>query len=572
MKKILLILSLFVSFSFATVVSYGSSCYEINEPYSTVYSDGNNIVEGGYYHGGTYRLNTIYPYSTWKSLRCAATGYCTGYDAGYIYYVGLNYYATPIDCLPTCTESDSQNSDCTCKTGYEPFLDSGGNQEGCQSICTTSQYYNSDTGTCYEECNALSNTYENGSGGCYTCNGNTLEEILNCRCSNEIDGGSYSDTILTTYIEEFDGINYTFGKAVCDDSILSIPVYLKDDRCDTVVNPLDSIPVGYLYKGLVENESICSSYNDGINYISSITSSVNPNCLSNSNLYCYLLPLDKDTNETNAEIPTLNDTGTIAYNDLNQTPNINYNSDNADTQSQLLTSLNTNMKNLSSDNSKFNAWYKDKFNDWTPQSNYTNKLNAQNLTTSAVNNVKSSVENVTSAINNQNSNLGSKLDTINQSITDLNLSVDISGEIDRVMDYLEGEDTDNDGTGYIISDINTSLDSSLIDDFIATFTTAWDNMKLDIDSVSIEGNSLISRLKTDREGGFSFSLPRANVTECPYISEIDFSSLKDGLIYEVSIDLCKPFSAVYPVFYILFSIMFTIFIVVFGFKSLMRLV
>lgn len=172
---------------------------------------------------------------------------------------------------------------------------------------------------------------------------------------------------------------------------------------------------------------------------------------------------------------------------------------------------------------------------------------------------------------------------------DSNLSVDftpLTGRLDNISrqlnllnntqkgmnSFIQKEPTELEGQGYDEVDMNSTIDSSFIDNFISTFTTAWDNMQTDIASVSDEGTSLITTLTSDRDGGFLLSLPRATVTECPYISQIDFSSLKDGFIVDISVDLCKPFSAVYPIFYILFSIMFTVFIIGFGFKSIMRLV
>lgn len=465
---------------------------------------------------------------------------------------GLEFNYNTLTCgapQPTCDSSTQVDIDGVCENIGEQGSCVSPNirlSTGECTTCTPDQHWNLNLETCVNNCNPV--TVQNPKPSEWInlnkTNGDICTSFL---IDRQIDG---------SFLSQDDGCGGVssgcFGQA--------------DSPCDDILSPSLQRPRGgYIYKGRVPNSSVCSSYVDGYKYIDSRIRQVDDNCVKNDDYYCYLLPLNTDNNETNQDnpLPNSNPDGTVP-NDNNISSNLPINNDNnlsnpQKLNNQILQDLKNNLQNQNDDINAHNSWFKNKFGKWEPSDFQTNMDDTNNLLKAIKDKPVADID-----VNLDTKPITDKL----QELIDKNSSVDLS----PLLENNPNDYDDSNGSAYVLSDINNSINTSSLDDFIGTFTTAWSNMETDISTVSTDGNSLIETLKTDRDGGFTLNLPRATVTECPYIGTIDFSSIKANWILPISVDFCKPFSKSYPVFYILFSIVFTVFIIGFGFKSLMRLV
>jgi len=540
MKKILLLLMLCYSFAFSEILTvvdrelyfheFNNWCLEVTGLKQSGYS-GLSAYSIDVFVDRTISINENNYYYNYSSVEVATT-ICTNYSPPPICDPD-----TEIDVDGTCEVIGEQGS---CVAPNVRLTD------GSCSMCSVEQHYDMSKESCINNCVPTFVSNPNPTKW-IELNQASSEMCMSFLLDREIDG---------TWLSADNGCG---GQ--------SIGCYGQPDSpCDNVLSPSLQRPAGgYIYKGRVLNSSICSSYVDGSKYIDSRIRHVDDDCAKNDDYYCYLLPLNTDNNETNQDnpLPNPNPDGTVP-NDNNISNDLPQNNDNnlsnpQNLNNQILQDLKNNLQDQSLDVKDYHSWFKNKFGKWEPADfktdmNDTNKILKQIADKPAP---------------SFSANLDTKPITDKlQEIIDKNTSIDFTQLLDDDLGAY-----DKNGTyGYTLDDSNTTYNTSVIDDFMSTFTTSWDNMQLDIASVSTDGNSLIETLKADRNGGFTLNLPHATVTECPYIATIDFSSIKSGWVLPISIDLCKPFSAVYPVFYILFSIMFTVFIIAFGFKSIMRLV
>lgn len=500
MKKILLILSLFFSSSFSDTCqidnenNYAScldgKCYVP----TTVYWERSLSSNPGSYGNSIYlQLGDPYP-SLW------ATNNKSNLD-------GIAYNAKEVLCgvkyvpEPECTESETQNEDCTCKPGYTEFYDDGGNQEGCILDCTPTHVTNPNPNEWID----LGLT--------------TSELCLNFLIDRQIDG---------TFLSIDDGCGAT-SSACYGQNVVS--------PCDNLDNPLTKIPSGgYVYLGIVPNVSTCSSYvYAGSSYLDSITSPVDSDCSSNDSLYCYVLPIDLDGDETNAIIPTPNEDGTIpntGENDIGFNPDLNL-QDPQVFNNQILKDIKDMQSALKLNYDEHNTWVKDKFGTWQP-SDFKTDMSSTN----------SAIENTTNSVNNQTNILAEKLDTINQSIKDKNLTVniDLNSTNDLLSNILNGSGENN----------GSSSVKSYIDSSYSNFKSQYDNVKSQVDNAVgiLNGKGLDSVLTSNV------------VDTCPKSFIFDISST---ISKDISIDPCIVFSQsreyMYTFSYIGFSAMYISFLV-----------
>lgn len=240
----------------------GDSRYSWSSPWTTYLSSG-------------YGWNTATTLITNFDGMTLPTGYSVGanYDTFYIdnsnplnscpsgYEISVNGQSCS---APTCTETDSQNEDCTCKTGYEPFLDAGGNQEGCQAIC---------------EPHAL--TPPIGHDDWIDLEQSTQELCMARLEFLEIDG------------------SFTSGDNGCG-LMISTCFGSPESACWNVADIEEIIgDSNFVYKGLVSNSFECQA--DGINYMSAFVEETNPNCKRINNLYCFKLPINQDDENLTAQ-------------------------------------------------------------------------------------------------------------------------------------------------------------------------------------------------------------------------------------------------------------------------------
>ena len=150
-----------------------------------------------------------------------------------------------------------------------------------------------------------------------------------------------------------------------------------------------------------------------------------------------------------------------------------------------------------------------------------------------------------------------------------NGSVDLSGvtsRLDKISNQLTKVNDFNDGlkNAVVSGDVKNTIDTSKIQGLIDTFSTSWDNIKADFERVA----TLTDEAKNTINNGFTFNLAHGAVTQCPYTGDIDLIVRT----VPIEIDLCKVFSSVRPVFYVLFNLAFQVLLFMFAFKSVLRLV
>ena len=284
MKKIIVILSLFVSFGFSaySYVCKTSDYSFLGNGVSKLISTRNNYSP--YYNntysnwanatGCTKKDNYIHyrsdPYSGFKIYEVTVLlySYSTStrdyYNSKtYYYYVCDNpdylYNFDTFTCEippPTCSQNEELDPDtntCVCKQGYKPLYDSGGNKEGCEVDCSSALNVPN-----------LSVPYD------WKIFINQHESAIDCK--NSANGEPYDFS--------------TLSNNGCDFKICSYRV--KQKNC---LNPAPfEVKAGYKFYGEVDNSIICENLVDGVNFLNYYVEQVYPTCPDNDKLYCFLKP------------------------------------------------------------------------------------------------------------------------------------------------------------------------------------------------------------------------------------------------------------------------------------------
>lgn len=512
MKKILIVLIFSFSYSFSSCTDTYLPNVAVGDCYNghiiTLVTDGNTGVNSG---------KTI----SWVNSHCSGTTGTTGgyvfkevnfqdISGGYGYCTYQTIFYSPsstCEVTPTCTESDSQNEDCSCKSGYIPLYDDGGNQEGCTPDCSDFS-------------------------------------VENPNPDEWIDLG-ISDADLCTAFLSNRQINGTFLSSSNDMGCSDSRCFGQEvSPCDNLDNPLDFLKSGYIYKGKVSAIPYCSSYvYAGSQFIDSYTHKADSNCDLNTDLYCYVLPLNGDNNESNESFSNLPD-----VDENNEVPNFDYNlpldenndlSDKQNLNNQILQDLKVNLQDQTLDIKDYHSWFKNKFGKWEPADFHTDNTN------------------VVSAINSQNSNLGGKLDTINNSIKDLNLTVINENNISNDANFTADFNATNELLQQILDgnsteDANTSGITSYLNDTYLNFKTQYDNVETQInDAIAIvNGKDLSSVLNTN------------SISSCPKSFTFDISSsISKDFVIDPCVVLSQSREYMYTFSYISFSAMFISFLV-----------
>lgn len=143
------------------------------------------------------------------------------------------------------------------------------------------------------------------------------------------------------------------------------------------------------------------------------------------------------------------------------------------------------------------------------------------------------------------SGVTSRLDTISNQLTKLNQTF---------------EDTEDSDSPLVATEHTIPTDTSAGDWDSETMT----NLKNSIDNVV----GRVEEFKTFLQNGFSLNLTGGSVTTCPYTKQFSFN----GHTEDVTIDLCQFTSTLRPVFYTFLYLLFVLNIIIFSFKSILRLV
>lgn len=596
MKKILIILTLFYSFAFSEIVTVNNQFLSTNPELcpSTFQTSGGETYGDKSYVGyssvssstnGMTRYNQIN--SNPRIIRCWESAMnWHGLSGSYSGY--YNYTVIPT-CVPEIVLntlddgwvevakgiSDSTSYIANFKLAH-PDVQNMEAQPG--DTCGNNSYINAEN-PCNEGYTLLPDgtTYSDAELGHFSCG---LDDPYDCGDGNHFDvqheqcvpdcipleinnpkpnewinfGITVQDTCMNklTY-DEIDGTFITQDDG-CG-SVVKACFGEPESPCDTVLSPEALRPSNFIYKNIVPNVSTCSSYVDGVNYISSDTVKIDDDCSRNNDYYCYLLPLRNDDNLTNTddEFPVENEDGTVDKNDtsFNELPlKFDNNLSSAELNNLMIQDLKDNLQDTSLDIKDFHHWVKNKFGKWEPIQDAQNQLKATNDTTKAV-------KGTTAAVNSQTDILGGKLDTINDSIQDL----DVNGTNSLLQDLLDKNDTKvdlnltNDLLQQILDGNGTELDGN----GTSFFTDTYNNLKSQYDNVNSQVDSAIDFINGS---DLSTVVTSKSVSSCP--KSFTFS-LKDDLQKEFEIDPCIVLSQsreyMYTFSYIGFSSMFIGFII-----------
>jgi hypothetical protein len=535
MKKILLLLIVFYSSSFA--VSYFCGATEPSQ----------YAGYGGAESSGSFNAYSNRSYSSWRSATgCSdrqdywAVVPAIGSAEKYIFhhydsyssnrvYTRTKYTLINQPIPPTCDPSTEVDVNGVCEVIGESGTCPTPNvrlADGSCSTCTIDQHYDLQQETCVNNCVPILVTNPNPDIW-IDLNQNTSDTCMNFLIDRQIDG---------SWLSSDDGCGGT-----------SFGCYGQPDSpCDTLLSAVVQRPLGgFVYKEIVSNSSICSSYVDGIKYIDSRVRHIDDDCVKNDDFYCYLLPLNGDDNTTNQDnpIPDINTPDIIVSNNRIN-PDLNL-SNPQSLNNQILQDLKNNLQDQSLDTKDYHVWVKNKFGKWEPQSNAEKQLNEQKLTTNAITESKN---NLGTKLNAINSNLGLKLDNINNSINDLNLSVSTNIDLNKTNDLL---------SSLVNGDSNLSSDSSFV---MSYFDETYSNLFTQYDNVKGQINNAIGVFNGK---GLSTVLSSSDViTTCPKNFVFNMS---DSLSKNISIDPCFVLSQsreyMYTFSYIGFSAMYISFLV-----------
>lgn len=448
MKKIILLLALVYNFAFAlTSVTYIDKDIFQNPANGYCYKMGSFV--GDVYGSSPYITGTLSNY-TGSSIVFIVPPKFSGNSAPfivlkgpYVPYYGNDesyYLATQVDCseayAPTCTETDSTNSDCTCKSNY---------------IKSDPNDVESD---CIYDCTSLMPSVSVPLGWEYYIN--YYNDSVTC--------GSYASTFLLNEYS-FTILQPDLNQPQCSFNICKVNTYVSDP---CLSRDALSIPNGYIYKGTVEKELQCSQFVDGVNYFNSQTQKANSDCATDSDLYCFLLPT-LDNNDVGVPPPDSNNTypdGTIP---INATNPMDLNLSNI-TQSPLDSVARSNalLGQLTGDFKDYYTWAKTSANGYEKALTQAGRdlLNGRNA------NENTNTDKIVNAINGisstDTSGIESRLDTL---IGDT--STDTSSDTSTLFDNLS-----IDSNGSVIpssSDLNSTLTDSDLDSFVSSAYSGYDD-------------------------------------------------------------------------------------------------
>lgn len=277
MKRIILLLTTFVSFAFSNCYNYDNFMPDItvinsqNAPYEN-FTIGTTLIDGVSHNTGKpYKCNSPESYN-YKYFDSDKFGYVIHSFVGvYCYKYSYQYtYGGSCTPTPTCTENEEEWNN-----------------------------------TCVPKCNGVNN-HRLTDGSCSNCTyATSMREGATCNCL--AIGSKYTPGPVISSIGALDGVDFEYADIKCDDGT-SIQVFGKitaeyepEDPC-LIADSWSPIPVGMIYKEAVASDSICASYVDNINYIVPYqTRLVDSDCPSDTRLYCYLTPKNLDTNNTQVD-------------------------------------------------------------------------------------------------------------------------------------------------------------------------------------------------------------------------------------------------------------------------------
>jgi len=355
------------------------------------------------------------------------------------------YTAKSVNCsnivppAPTCSSNEVLvNNVCetigqqgSCTSGNVVLANTSSLDTGFCSTCTTTQHYDLNLETCVNNC--------------------TPTSVQNPQPDNWIDLGFTSQSTCINYLQDTE-VNGTFLSSDDGCGGTSSACFGSPNKpCNDLLNPAVGRPVGYVYKGIVDYSSDCSSYvGDMTTYIASSVSPIDNDCSKNNKLYCYLLPrnsADRNNSAPDSTAPNIPlDVNTSVSSD---TPaDINYtNLNSVDKSNALIGQLTGDFRN---------------YFDWQKKSNGTYEKALTNFgrdflkgqDTQKMNNANSNANKVANAVNNSSSAITNKLDTlIGTDTTDLS-----SNTLSNVGDIVSN-----------LKDINVTL-PSLSDDNSSSLT------------------------------------------------------------------------------------------------------
>jgi len=250
------------------------------------------------------------------------------------------------------------------------------------------------------------------------------------------------------------------------------------------------------------------------------------------------------TNETN---PNTNDTP------VDDTPAANSCTDGSLTlQEKMLCEMNAGMKKL---NSEFNT--ENSLNNLLKDLNKTSNTNATAINTNIIETNKK-----LDSVKALNENLLKEQKRTNEYLVDVENSVSTSNVL---LQNVVGAFTNNNSETF-----ENSLEGSgnLIDSFTGQYTTFYNNMLTQKDTLE----SLFNNTQNTINQGFSFSLDNKEITSCPLVYDLDFSSVGMNHHIPLNVDLCLYSSYIKPIMYPIFLIFLSIGTTFLAFNIIIRLI
>lgn len=497
MKKILLLLLVLYNYSFA-VYTWTNDCS---------IASNSNFYQAHYKNG--YWTSTDIDFYGWETDESHHVllqyGVCViegrSYAREFVYSgptceYGLN--GTTLECNPpTCTETDSTNTDCTCKTNFIEV-----------------------DGECTIDCQHYTPIQDVVPNGWVSYVDTYTSDALCLARASQFYYNEYEFKLLTpdtSYPE-------------CTHAICNVNEYTADPcaSSDAIVIPKD-----YIFKGTTDTELQCSQFVDGVTYYDYNIQRANADCPSNDFYYCYLAPINTD-NVQSAVTPDENTSypdGTIP---LDSVPAMDLNTSGVATST--LDSINRSNVELGTISKTLKDLHQTlQSKNFNPEINVNPDIDITIEPTTLVN-----------AINAQTTEFQGMFETLNGTLGDMNNTVDLTETNDLLRQEVNASNLQNE---LLQNDINITTDMSSKLDLDTDKTSVLDDVDVSTFASNLESDyNLISgnfeTLKDTIQNGFDYSTPTGT-----YVAST--ATIKDKTI---TFDLCGPMSSFSPIIQFLITV------------------